>query len=342
MNHPAIQLFLEIMAVSIESLYLNNSSRSKSIDPGIGVRDRGVRTDTAGKDGIIVVIPCYNEEVAIGSIVLRALKYAEKVLVIDDGSSDNTAEVAKIAGAEVLAHGINMGKGACIRDAFEQVKMMSPRVVVLIDGDGQHDPDEIPDLVKPILSGEADIVNGSRFIKPNGHNVPLYRRIGQTILTVATNFGMGRKISDTQNGFRAFSCDTLGCFSLGESGMAIESEMLIDAAEANLRVREVPINVRYDVDGSTHNPIKHGFSVLNSIIILISQRRPMLFFGLPGALFLLTGLIFIFLMLEDFNTTRTFDVFYAMACMLSITLGAAGISTGLTLTSIHNRRTDAT
>jgi len=98
---------------------------------------------------VMVAIPAYNEEVAIGSIVLRSRKYADKVVVVDDGSVDKTAEIARMAGAEVISHKINEGKGAAIRDAFEYAKKTNTDILVLIDGDGQHNPDEIPLLLSP-------------------------------------------------------------------------------------------------------------------------------------------------------------------------------------------------
>jgi glycosyltransferase involved in cell wall biosynthesis len=287
---------------------------------------------------ITVVIPCYNEDVAIGSIVLRSLKYADKVLVIDDGSKDKTREVAKLAGAEVIIHDMNIGKGACIKDAFEYVKNDGTGILVIIDGDGQHNPDEIPILIEPILKDEADIVNGSRFLSNNGNKVPGYRRVGQEVLTVATNTGTGLKITDTQNGFRAFSKKTFDSFNFNQQGMAIESEMLIEAAGASLRIMEVPINVRYDVDGSTLNPISHGIGVLNPILGLISQKRPLLFFGAPGFLMLIIASIFCFLVLEAFNRTMTVAIGYSMIFMLFTILGIFSIFTGLMLWSIQNIR----
>ncbi len=158
---------------------------------------------------VIVAIPAYNEEVAIGSVVLRSLKHADIVIVIDDGSEDRTAEVAKAAGALVLSHAKNEGKGAGIRDAFLYANNSGADVLVLIDGDGQHDPHEIPHLIEPLITEEADLVNGSRFLGAAENNVPRYRRVGQEILTLATNAGTRRKITDTQSGFRAFAAWTI-------------------------------------------------------------------------------------------------------------------------------------
>lgn len=297
-----------------------------------------VSTLINGNHKIIVAIPCFNEEIAIGSVVLRSQKYTDKVLVIDDGSKDKTAEIARIAGAEVIVHDTNQGKGAAIRDAFGYAKKTNADILVLIDGDGQHNPDEIPLLLGPITKGEADITNGSRFLVKNGNTVPGYRRIGQEVLTEATNIGAKLKITDSQNGFRAFSKKSFNCFSFRQNGMAIESEMLIDAAQAGLMIKEVPINVRYDVDGSTMNPVSHGFVVLNPIIGLISQERPLLFFGVPGAMLLIIAAVFCLMVLDVFNATKVVAVGYSLIFMLCTILGIFSIFTGLMLWSIQNVR----
>jgi glycosyltransferase involved in cell wall biosynthesis len=284
----------------------------------------------------IVAIPAYNEAVAIGSIILKARKHASGVIVIDDGSTDNTAEIAKLAGALVISHRHNEGKGAGIRDAFAFAKRVGADILVLIDGDGQHNPGEIPGLIEPILKDEADYVNGSRFLgeKAGGNNVPLHRRLGQEVLTMATNAGTRRKVTDTQNGFRAFSKKTFDCFAFGEKGMAIESEMLIDASTAQMRLKEVPISVRYDVNGSTYNLFTHGFGVLNKVFHMVSQQRPILCFCLPGLVMMLLGAIFAFMLMNGFNSTHNLDVQYGMGSMLFIIPGVAIFSNGLMLTTM--------
>lgn len=289
----------------------------------------------ATKPYVIVAIPAFNEEIAIGSVALRSRKYADEVVVVDDGSKDHTAEIATLASVKVLPHLNNGGKGAAIKDAFAYAKKQNADILVLIDGDGQHNPDEIPALLAPILNGEADMVNGSRFLVQNGNHVPAYRRLGQEVLTFATNAGGNMNITDTQNGFRAFSKKTFDCFTFGQSGMAIESEMLMDAAKVEMRIKEVPINVRYDVaKASTYNPISHGVGVLNSILGLISQRRPLLFFGIPGAILLITAAVFCFLVLNTFNNTHEVAIGYAMIFVLCTVIGIFSIFTGLMLWSI--------
>lgn len=211
----------------------------------------------------IAIIPTYNEEVAIGSIVLRTLQYVDKVLIVNDGSDDKTEEVAKLAGAEVINHTKNLGKGEALKSAFQAIG--DAYIIVTIDGDGQHNPDEIPNLIKPILEDGADLVNGSRYMNGPEENTPAYRRVGQQVLDAATNISAGIKITDSQSGFRAFSNKAKDCFRFKDTGFGIESEMLVDAAEAGLKIVEVPITVRYDVDGSTKDPITHGVGVLLKI-----------------------------------------------------------------------------
>ena len=192
----------------------------------------------------VAIIPAYNEEVALGSIILRTLQYVDEVIIVNDGSDDKTVDVAKLAGAEIINHA----------------------TVVTIDADGQHNPDEIPSLIKPIIEDGADLVNGSRYMNGPEENTPAYRRVGQQVLDNATNISAGIKVTDSQSGFRAFSPAACKVFRFYDTGFGIESEMLVDVAEAGLKIVEVPITVRYDVDGSTKNPVTHGVGVLLKII----------------------------------------------------------------------------
>lgn len=283
----------------------------------------------------IAAVPAFNEEVAIGSIVLRLKKYMDEVLVIDDGSKDRTAEIAKMAHATVLSHVTNQGKGASIKDAFEYARAAKADILVLIDGDGQHNPDEVPALMKPILDNEADIVNGSRFLTKRNHNVPLYRRVGQEILSFATNSGVSQKVTDSQNGFRAFSSKAFDCFSFRQTGMAIESEMLIDASDAKMKIKEVPINVRYDVpNASSYNPITHGFSVLEKVLGLISYRKPIMFFFVPGLGLMIIGDACALALFLIYNSTHTLSVGFGLGAISFILLGMVFTTTGLLLQTL--------
>ena len=212
----------------------------------------------------VAIIPAYNEEVALGSIILRTLQYVDEVIIVNDGSDDKTVDVAKLAGAEIINHATNLGKGEELKPGFSAIG--DADVVVTIDADGQHNPDEIPSLIKPIIEDGADLVNGSRYMNGPEENTPAYRRVGQQVLDNATNISAGIKVTDSQSGFRAFSPAACKVFRFYDTGFGIESEMLVDVAEAGLKIVEVPITVRYDVDGSTKNPVTHGVGVLLKII----------------------------------------------------------------------------
>jgi len=238
---------------------------------------------------ITAILPAYNEEVSIGSIVISTQKYVDNVLVIDDGSTDKTSEIAKLAGAEVIQHSSNKGKGAALKTGFEASK--ASEIIVTIDSDGQHNPEEIPKLVTPIINGEADMVNGSRYISGDKKDTPSYRRIGQTVLDKATNLNGSLDITDSQSGFRAFARHTLPAFRFSCADFGIESEMLMDASNAGLRVKEVEISVRYDVDGSTKNPVSHGVGVLMRVINDLEFQRPLYYFTLPGVIIIMAGVV---------------------------------------------------
>ncbi len=215
---------------------------------------------------VIAAIPAYNEANHITSIIKETEKYVDQVLVIDDGSTDGTGRIAQAAGATVIKHDRNQGKGAAIDHAFKIAREAQPTAMVLLDGDGQHDPAEIPSLLEPVLSGEADMVVGSRFLRNN--RIPKYRMLGQAILTLATNIGTGIRISDTQSGFRSFSQQAINKMSFRESGFAVESEMQFKARKYKLKVAEVPIATNYD-EKVKRSPAAHGIGVLFRVLNLI-------------------------------------------------------------------------
>ena len=212
---------------------------------------------------VVAIIPAYNEEKALADVIGKTLEYVDEVIVVDDGSSDKTSEVAIEAGARVIRHSVNLGKGEALKSGFKAIGDDS--IIITIDGDGQHNPSEIPDLVRPIVEDGADLVNGSRYMNGPEENTPAYRRVGQKVLDIATNISAGTKVTDSQSGFRAFSPQSKNVFRFKDTGFGIESEMLVDAAEAGLKIVEVPITVRYDLDGSTKDPITHGVGVLFNI-----------------------------------------------------------------------------
>jgi len=179
-------------------------------------------------------------------------------------------------------------------------KQNGTKIIVTMDADGQHNPDEIQKLIAPIITGKADMVNGSRYMNGNGKNTPQYRRLGQTILDRATNLNSGLHITDTQSGFRAFAAHTIPVFRFKSNGLSIESEMLADAAIAGLRIKEVEIGVRYDVKCSKEHPLKHGIKVLVNVLHDMELQRPLYYFTVPGMVFSTVGLIMGLSFLQEF------------------------------------------
>lgn len=221
---------------------------------------------------VVAVIPCYNTEYFISGVVSKARKYVDQVIVVNDGSHDGTAEAAKAAGALVINHGIRMGYGDAIKSCFEAAKANEADILVTLDGDGQHNPDELPQVLAPLLSGEADLVIGSRFLQlpqpTQQTNMPRYRKFGINVITFLYNFGSRIKVSDSQSGFRAYSKKILDTISLTEKGMGISVEVILKARERGFSIKEVPISCTYHSKSSTINPVSHGLGVAFTVIKL--------------------------------------------------------------------------
>jgi glycosyltransferase involved in cell wall biosynthesis len=277
---------------------------------------------------ITAIIPAFNEEIPIGSVVISTLKHVDHVIVVDDGSDDRTSEIAGIAGAEIIKHHENQGKGAALKTGFDSI--IDVDIVVTLDGDGQHNPEEIPKLIKPIIDGEADIVNGSRYLVNNDDDTPVYRRLGQSVLDNVTNLNSGLKVTDSQSGFRAFASYTIPAFRFNQNGFSIESEMLTDAANFGSRIREVEIEANYD-NGNNHteNPLSHGLGVLVGIIQDMEFNRPLYYFTIPGMILIVIGftlgLFFFGQYLDHIMTTLLPTVMAAMIGLGGLFIAFTGI-----------------
>jgi glycosyltransferase involved in cell wall biosynthesis len=285
---------------------------------------------------VTVILPAYNEEVSIGSIVLLTKFYADNVIVVDDGSLDRTVEIARKAGAEVIQHETNKGKGVALKTGFTAADDLGADIIITMDSDGQHNPAEIPKLIDPIIKGEADMVNGSRYLNGLDKNTPAYRRLGQTILDKATNLNSGLNITDSQSGFRAFSASTKDVFRFKAEGMAIESEMLADASKSGLRIAEVEIGVRYDVDCSTEHPIKHGLEVLMMVLRDIEFNKPLYYLTVPGTVLGIGGLIMGTYFLQEFSIGKGLYFGPTVLMILFIVVGSFMALTGILLHSISS------
>lgn len=224
------------------------------------------------KPGIIAVIPCYNEEKHIAGVIKEALKYSDRVVVVDNMSTDKTASIAfGMIGYDMRRCRVR-GVGAATRIGIAYT--MSSRICgkdtifVTLDGDGQHDPSDIPSLVSPVRYGRANVAFGVRC----GGGMPGYRRIGNRILNTLYNIGKPLRLADSQCGFRAFSMaamkDLLGKANM-DNGFGYITEVALFARKRGYRISQVPVKCIYHNnhnDNSTSNPVSHGMSVVISTI----------------------------------------------------------------------------
>jgi glycosyltransferase involved in cell wall biosynthesis len=285
---------------------------------------------------IIACIPAYNEGQTIGAIVKSTLPYVDLVVVCDDGSSDETAVIAESNGAIVIKHAVNQGKGAALKESFKEAVSRGGSIFVMLDGDGQHTPEDIQFLIEPILNDEADVVLGSRYVEGASSNPPFYRRVGLKIIHSVYNLSNMKNFTDTQSGFRAFNKHALSyVLNTSEKGYNIETEQLIKLGRNGLRLREVPIQVIYDVPNpSKRNPLNHGVQILYFLFNLVISEKPLQFLGIPGLIFVGAGLITTINFLSTFNYTHYFSVPWAIISMGFILFGFILILNAITLHQI--------
>jgi glycosyltransferase involved in cell wall biosynthesis len=287
---------------------------------------------------IIAGLPAYNEGKYIGSLVLDTRQYVDEVIVVDDGSSDNTARVAGLAGADVVRHPQNLGYGAAVRSLLAEARQRNADVLVILDADSQHDPREIPNLVKPLDHG-YDFVIGSR--ENQTGKIPLYRRVGQKVILNSVSALSGTELTDSECGFRAFSKKAIATLDLKQDGMAVSAETIAEATRCNLKITQVPVSVTYHKDGSTLNPLSHGLGVFTRVLIMISEQRPLFFFGMTGAFLVVFGIITGVYTLQLYSISRVVSTGWALVTMLFLILGAGSVFSGLLLNTISRIIKDA-
>lgn len=209
-----------------------------------------------GSQRVVAVLPAYNLESSIASIVERTRPFVDTVLVVADGSRDATGAAARKAGAVVPEPELVRGKGFAIIKGIAESRKLSPDVVILMDSDGQHLPEEIPILLKPLEEGRADLVSGSRMLgtlRTSRINV-----LGNWGLRFISFLVTWRWLTDTETGYRAFRAESLFAIPLKSHGYEIESELMLRAMYRGLRIVEVPITVPFAVPGVT---VWDGFKV---------------------------------------------------------------------------------
>ena len=287
----------------------------------------------------LVCIPAFNEEKPIVDVIKKSLNYVDQVIVCDDGSSDLTAEYAKTAGAVVIKHEKNMGKGHAMKSLFKYARDVDADVIVTIDGDGQFLAEQIPRLLKPILENSYDVVIGNRF--SDDEEMPSYRKIGNKMLDKITKLAADLPFSDTQSGYRSYSKKAIQSINFSTSGFGVDSEILINAVDKGLKITESKVTVLYNtgLKTSTKDPVSHTMSVIASLLESIAIHHPLKYLGIPGMILLIIGLGFTAYSISNFNETGNFSLPSILTAMSSLIIGLILLLMSVVLYSIsYNRK----
>jgi len=218
---------------------------------------------------IIAVIPAYNEEKMIDDVISKTKSFVDLIIVCDDGSTDNTSKIIRKNDVILLRNPQKMGKGYSLQCLFKEAEKYNPQIIITLDADGQHDPNDIPKFFTPILSGKYDLVIGSRFLYDSWTDISYIRNFGLKIINFLHNIFLRYPYSDSQCGFRAFGRKGINImYKCNENGYGIETEQLILAMKYGLRMTEVAVKVKYRglKNTSKMNFILHGFMLMKFIL----------------------------------------------------------------------------
>lgn len=272
--------------VASKAKSLEHKTLSKSLEESVEFLEE---VETA------IVIPTLNEVKSIRTVldeiakVLNGSKFA--VVVVDGHSTDGTDEVARSKGAQVI-YQRNKGYGDALRTGFQYVrKSLNAKIIIMMDADLTYDPNDIPKLVKPILKDEADLVLGNRFVRMNKEAMPFINRIGNKMISWFARTMLKVKVHDTQCGLRGFRSELVDSIDFESDGMPLAIEMLVEAKFLGARISEVPVAYRERVGCTKLNPLKDGMRILGTMIRLMRDTQPLLFFGGIGVFLGVIGLV---------------------------------------------------
>lgn len=292
---------------------------------------------------LLVGIPAYNESEVIGTVVKDVLEYADEVVVVDDGSGDETSSIANSNGATVIQHDYSKGYGAAIKTLFQYADESCVDDLVILDADGQHEPSHIPKLVSARDEMNCDIVIGSRSI--NGHRSEMYftRRFGFFVINSLTNLTLGTLstnswITDSQSGFRVYGQAIVRSLAQDQTlsdHMGASIDILHHARRKGFRICEIGTNIYYPPESSnSHTPLTHGMILFNTLIRTVEREHPILAFGAPGFVFLLFSIGFGNWTVYNYLNSGTFPYGIAIVTSFFGLTGLFGIMTGVILHSL--------
>ena len=287
---------------------------------------------------IAVLLPCYNEEITIAKVIAdfrKALPEAE-IHVYDNNSTDRSRELAEEAGA-VVRSVPQQGKGYVVRKMFQEIEA---DCYLMVDSDDTYPAEAAPDLIAPILSGEADMVAGDRLSTTYYDvNSRKFHNFGNSLVCFLIRLLFRHKVSDVMTGYRAFSRRFVKNCPILYSGFELETEMTLFALDRRLSFREIPVAYRDRPAGSVSklNTYRDGFRVLKTIFLLLSNYRPMFFFGMLGLLALLVSAVFFISVLLEYLQTGAVPRYPTLFCTVSLaTVGVLLIGCGLILKTVKH------
>jgi glycosyltransferase involved in cell wall biosynthesis len=287
--------------------------------------------------GVAILIPCHNEEPTIAQVVrqFRAELPGAEIYVFDNNSSDHTAEVAREAGAGVFFER-RQGKGYVVQSMFRKIKA---DIYVIVDGDGTYPADAVARLIDPVRREEADMVIASRLTKATDSQFRVLNRIGNKLFLVLLHFIFGVRLTDLLSGYRCFSRRLVRGLPLFGGGFETEAEMTIKALQRGFTIIEIPVDLGKRPAGSRSKIrlVQDGFIILNCMLVLLRDYKPLTFFGGLGALLLLAGAIPAALAAIQFSKTGVLSVLFVLSAAALLAAGSAAVTVGLVLHSIARR-----
>ncbi len=291
----------------------------------------------ANGSGVAVLIPCYNEAPTIGNVVrqFRAELPGAEICVFDNNSSDRTAEIAREAGANIFFER-RQGKGYVVQSMFRRIKA---EIYVIVDGDGTYPASAVASLIDPVRSGEADMVIGSRLAQASNSQFRFLNRLGNRFFLVLLQFIFGVRLTDLLSGYRCFSRRLVRGLPLFGGGFETEAEMTIKALQRGFTIIEVPVDLGVRAKGSSSKirVVQDGFVILNCMLVLLRDYKPLTFFGGLGALLLVSGAIPAVMATIQFSRGGTIAAVQMLTAAILLGAGSAFVTVGLVLHSITRR-----